>query len=101
MGMIVIFYYDFALTMPQEIKHIWSSKFKLVNVLVIALRYVTVFGYIPELVLTFVSVINFGSGETVSTNRIREGEPAGPILMTTFLFSAVVRDNSTVVPFLK
>ncbi len=70
--MIVVFYYDFALTMPQEIKHIWSSKLKLVNMLVIALRYITALGYIPVLVLTFAPVINSGSGETVSTNQICE-----------------------------
>ncbi len=50
---IVIFYYDFILTLPQEIKHIWSSKFNKVNLLVIALRYTTAIGYIPVLVLTF------------------------------------------------
>jgi len=49
----VIFYYDFILTLPQEIKHIWSSKFNKVNLLVIALRYTTAIGYIPVLVLTF------------------------------------------------
>jgi len=48
----VIFYYDFILTIPQEIKHFWSSKFNKVNVLVIALRYTTAIGYIPVLVLT-------------------------------------------------
>ncbi len=46
---LVAVYYDFILTMPQEIKHIWSSKFNLVNVLVIALRYITAFGYVPSL----------------------------------------------------
>lgn len=60
----VVFYYDFALTMPQEIKHIWSSKLKVVNVLIIALRYITALGYVPVLVVTFVPVINSGTGET-------------------------------------
>ncbi len=69
---VVVFYYDFALTMPQEIKHVWSSKLKLINVLVIALRYITALGYIPVLVLTFESVISSGSGETVSTNECCE-----------------------------
>ncbi len=75
--MIVVFYYDFALTMPQEIKYIWSSKLTLINVLVIALRYFTVFGYIPVLVLTFVPAISTGTGETVSTNQICEVKLTG------------------------
>lgn len=49
----VVFYYDFALTLPQEIKHIWSSKFSRINVLLIALRYITAIGYVPILWLTF------------------------------------------------
>ncbi len=70
-GAIVVFYYDFVLTMPQEIRHIWSSTFKVVNVLIIAMRYITAFGYIAILVFTFLpvinhSVINGGPGETVS-----------------------------------
>ncbi len=75
--MVVVFYYDFALTMPQEVKHIWSSKFKLVNVLVIALRYITALDYIPVLVLTFVPVISSGTGETVSTSHICEVKLVG------------------------
>ncbi len=71
--MTVVFYYDFALTMPQEIKHIWSSKLKIVNVLVIALRYITAIGYIPVLVLTFAPLTSSGS-ETVSTYQICEVE---------------------------
>ncbi|KLO16170.1 hypothetical protein SCHPADRAFT_223992 [Schizopora paradoxa] len=49
----VVFLYDFALTVPQEIKFLWNSKFKLVNGLVMALRYITVLGYIPVLLLAF------------------------------------------------
>jgi len=48
-----IFYYDFALTFPQEIKHVWSSKFSLVNMLLLAQRYNTAIGYAPILWLTF------------------------------------------------
>ncbi len=75
--MIVVFYYDFALTMPQEVKHIWSSKLKLMNVLVIALRYITAFGYIPVLMLTFEPEISSRTGETVSTSHICEVKLAG------------------------
>ncbi|KLO16182.1 hypothetical protein SCHPADRAFT_224874 [Schizopora paradoxa] len=49
----VIFYYDFILTMPREIKHVWSSKLNAVNLLVIALRYITAFEYIPIFVIAF------------------------------------------------
>lgn len=49
----VVFYYDFSLTISQEIQHIWSTNFTFVNVLIMALRYITAFGYIPTLVLTF------------------------------------------------
>jgi len=76
-GRKVVFYYDLALTMPQETKHIWSSKLKVVNVLIIALRYITVLGYVPVLVVTFVPVINSGTGETVSTNQTCEVKLAG------------------------
>ncbi len=58
LGMIVLFYYDFALTLPQEIKHIWSSKLNVVNVLVISLRYITAFSYVPVLLVTFVDGVN-------------------------------------------
>ncbi len=61
---IVVFYYDFVLTMPQEIKHIWSSKSNTGMSLVITLRYFTAFGYIPVLMLAFAPV--FASGERVS-----------------------------------
>lgn len=60
----VVFYYDFFLTLSQEIIHLWSFKLKLVNVLVIALRYITLFGYIPVLVLIFAPEIETGIGET-------------------------------------
>ncbi|KLO16165.1 hypothetical protein SCHPADRAFT_901697 [Schizopora paradoxa] len=53
-----VFLYDFAITFPQEIEYLWSSKLKLVNVLVIALRYLTALGYVPVLVLTFAPIIN-------------------------------------------
>jgi len=49
----VVLYYDFALTLPQEIKHIWFSKFSLMNVLLIALRYITAIGYTSALWLAF------------------------------------------------
>ncbi len=68
MGMIVLFYYDFALTMPQEVKYIWSTKMTLVNLLVIALRYITALGYIPVLVLTFLQTLSSSTGNTVSIN---------------------------------
>jgi len=60
-----VFYYDFILTMPQEIKHIWSSKAKLnlVNVLVIALRYITAFGYVPVLMLALSPADAFSTEE--------------------------------------
>jgi len=49
----VALYYDFALTLPQEIKHIWFSKFSFMNVLLIALRYVTAIDYASTLWLAF------------------------------------------------
>ncbi|KLO16183.1 hypothetical protein SCHPADRAFT_224753 [Schizopora paradoxa] len=49
----VVLFYDFILTIPQEVKCIWSRKLKLVDVLVLALRYTAVFGYIPALVMAF------------------------------------------------
>ncbi len=72
--MAVVFYYDFALTMPQEIKYIWSSKWTLMNLLVITLRYITVLGYsIPVFLLTFVTVpIGSDARNTVSTNHMCE-----------------------------
>ncbi|KLO16173.1 hypothetical protein SCHPADRAFT_938080 [Schizopora paradoxa] len=63
----VVFLYDFALTMPQEIEFLWSSKLKLVNVLVIALRYITVLGCIPVLMLTFVPETADGEGSLLET----------------------------------
>jgi len=54
----VVFWYDFVLTMPQEIKYIWSSKLNLMNSPVIVLRYITVLGYIPVFLLAFVPVTN-------------------------------------------
>lgn len=39
--------------MPREIKHVWSLKFNVVNILVIALRYITAFEYIPIFVIAF------------------------------------------------
>jgi len=55
----VVFYYDFVLTFPQEVKHIWGPKFTSVNVLLIALRYTTAFGYIPVLLLIFAPALLF------------------------------------------
>ncbi|KLO16185.1 hypothetical protein SCHPADRAFT_938091 [Schizopora paradoxa] len=52
----VVFYYDFFLTLPQEFKYLWPCKLKPVNMLVIALRYITAFGYIPTLVLSLAAV---------------------------------------------
>ncbi|KLO16169.1 hypothetical protein SCHPADRAFT_938079 [Schizopora paradoxa] len=44
-----VFLYDMALTMPQEIQYLWSFKLKPVNVLLLALRYVTALGFVPVL----------------------------------------------------
>ncbi|KLO16164.1 hypothetical protein SCHPADRAFT_223269 [Schizopora paradoxa] len=49
----VIFYYDFTLTMAQEIKYLWSSKPRLVNVLVLLLRYISALDYIIVIWSTF------------------------------------------------
>ncbi len=67
----VLFYYDFALTIHQEIKYIWASKspFRLVNLLVIAMRYITFFGYIPGCILTFASATVDGTAQRVSFNK--------------------------------
>jgi len=67
----VLFYYDFALTIHQEIKYIWASKspFRLVNLLVIAMRYITFFGYIPVLILTFASAKVDDMAQGVSFNK--------------------------------
>jgi len=65
----VVFYYDFALTMPQEIKYIWSSKRNLMNSLVITLRYITALGYgIPVFLMTFVPVTSFDAANTCLRN---------------------------------
>lgn len=93
----VAFYYDFALTMAQEIKHVWSSKLKLVNVLIIALRYITAFGYIPILVLTFTPVVNGRPGELVSFTVIRSELEAD---MNISILSAVVSYRFTVASIL-
>ncbi|KLO04809.1 hypothetical protein SCHPADRAFT_947425 [Schizopora paradoxa] len=56
------FFYDFALTIPQEVKHMWSTKLSLVNVLVIGLRYLTVLGFIPVIVFAFAPFLDVGDG---------------------------------------
>ncbi|KLO16168.1 hypothetical protein SCHPADRAFT_938078 [Schizopora paradoxa] len=53
-----VFYYDFILTLPQEFKNLWTSKLKAVNVIVIALRYITALGYVLVLMLAFAPVID-------------------------------------------
>ncbi len=63
----VTFYYDFILTIPQEIKHIWSAKFKSVNVLIIALRYISAIGYIPILTFTFAPLF---SSDSVTDKKV-------------------------------
>lgn len=65
----VVFYYDFILTFPQEIKHLWSFKLKPVNVLTMTLWYITALGYIPVFVFAFAPVIDVGEGETVRDLR--------------------------------
>ncbi|KLO16161.1 hypothetical protein SCHPADRAFT_223084 [Schizopora paradoxa] len=59
------FFYDFALTIPQEVKHIWFTKLSIVNVLVIGLRYLTVLGFIPAIVIAFTPFIDVGDGGKV------------------------------------
>jgi len=60
----VVLYYDFIITIPQEIRYIWSSKLKLMNVLIVMLRYVTVLGYVIVLVTAFAPAIVAGTTET-------------------------------------
>ncbi len=67
--MAVVLYYDFVITIPQEIRYIWSSKLKLMNVLIVMLRYVTVLGYVIVLVTAFAPAIVTGTTKTVSANR--------------------------------
>ncbi|KLO08480.1 hypothetical protein SCHPADRAFT_607323 [Schizopora paradoxa] len=56
------FYYDFALTLRQEIKYIWSSKPTFINFLVIALRYLTVLSFIPAIALAVAPLFGARNG---------------------------------------
>lgn len=71
---IAVFYYDFVLTIPEEVKYLWCSRFKIINLLVIALRYISAVGYIAVLMASFPpsasrSTSNDGSLEDVGPNR--------------------------------
>ena len=81
----VVFYYDFFLTFHQEIKFLWPCKSKPINMLVIALRYISAFGYIPTLVLTIVSL----NETTVSLTIEKKVE-----IIMTHLLSVVVCERS-------
>ncbi|KLO15140.1 hypothetical protein SCHPADRAFT_927413 [Schizopora paradoxa] len=49
----VVFFYDYALTLPQEYKHVWSKGFSTINALLIGLRYISIIGYLPTVALGF------------------------------------------------
>jgi len=64
----VIFYYDFALTLSQEYKFVWLRKLSAVDILVLALRYLTAASYLLILVLAFAPGIDMD--ECASSYRI-------------------------------
>ncbi|KLO16167.1 hypothetical protein SCHPADRAFT_926684 [Schizopora paradoxa] len=87
----VLFCYDFLLTSPQEVRYLWSSKLNIVNVLVLALRYITLFGYVANLMLAFSHAIDVSNGETYSLRVGKFSATIGIICQGLTLIFLVIR----------
>jgi len=88
----VVFYYDFALTLPREIEHIWSSKLSLIKVLLVALRYNSVIGYASTIWLEFWSVPKEGlAAFTLCENLVKLPGISGIICQGLTLVFLIIR----------
>jgi len=49
----VVLYYDYFMTLDQEIKFFWNKKLNIVNILFFVNRYLSIFGTVPVILQNF------------------------------------------------